>query len=366
MVSEASDCATAGSSPWGQGYQTLPDGSALPGSPWGRAGAGPSASRAPLSSAASNTPQGGFFLVSRSMLPSAATPGSRATMAPGATPGSAVSVTSRFKPCEQQCASAGTTATSPPPETPIRMPHQVDSVSRADHESAPGVAGAQSPSSRASLYISGKASAVARLPDQARRAAALQSALIQHTAVAQLAAELDSLIRLLAAPCAAHDEAGNGQPALFPSGRAAAQYACAVLSKIGERLKIWKPHPTLVEPACDCGGICMRCLQRTSDRQPSKQRLLIQPSRQPLIALPGALGEALPLPLLEALASNAALNEHAPGLAHTLQESLSRRHSATAHLGSAQHPASSAFAVHAFTSDGQARRPKVSTPHADS
>lgn len=207
---------------------------------------------------------------------------------------------------------------------------------------------------------------MARLPDQARRAAALQSALIQHTAVAQLAAELDSLIRLLAAPCAAHDEAGNGQPALFPSGRAAAQYACAVLSKIGERLKIWKPHPTLVEPACDCGGICMRCLQRTSDRQPSKQRLLIQPSRQPLIALPGALGEALPLPLLEALASNAALNEHAPGLAHTLQESLSRRHSATAHLGSAQHPASSAFAVHAFTSDGQARRPKVSTPHADS
>ena len=365
MVSEASDCATAGSSPWGQRNQTPSDGSALPGSPWGRPGAGPSASRAPLSSAASNTPCRGGFLVSRSMLPSAATPGSRATMAPAATPGSAVSVTSRFKPCEQQCASAGTTA-SCPPETPISMPHQVDGVSRADQESAPGVAGAQSPSSSASLNICGEASAVAHLPDQARRAAALQSALIQHTAVAQLAAELDSLIRLLAAPCAAHDEAGNGQPALFPSGRAAAQYACAVLIKIGERLNLWKHHPALVESACDCGGICMRCLQRMSDRQPSKQRLLIQTSRQPLIALPGALGEALPLPLMEALASNAALNEHAPGLALTLQESLSRRHSAAAHLGSAQVPASSAFAVHAFTSDGQARRSKVSTPHADS
>lgn len=262
VVSEASDCAAAGSSPWEHRTQTPSNRAALPGTPWGRAGAGHSASRAPLSSAASNTPQRGGFLVSRSMLPSGATPGSRATVAPAATPGSAASVTGRYKPCEQQSASAGTKASLPPPETPVSMPQQVDNVSRADQEPAPGVAGAHSPTSGASLNNCGEASAVAHMPDQARRAAMLQSALIQHTAVAQLAAELDSLIRLLAAPCAAHDEAGNGQLALFPSGKAAAQYACAVLSNIGERLMFWEHHPTLAKPACDCGSICTRCLQR--------------------------------------------------------------------------------------------------------
>ena len=258
VVSEASDCAAAGSSRWQHRTQTPSDRAVLPGSPWGRAEAGHSASRAPLSSAASNTPQRGGFLVSRSMLPSAATPDSRGTVAPAATPGTAASVTGRFKPCEQQSASAGTKASLPPPETPISMPQQIDNISGADQEPALGVAGAHSPTSGAFLNNCGEASAVAHLPDQARRAAMLQSALIQHTAVAHLAAELDSLIRLLAAQCAARDEAGNGQLALFPSGKAAAQYACAVLSNIGERLMFWEHHPTLAKPACDCGSICTR------------------------------------------------------------------------------------------------------------
>ncbi len=71
------------------------------------------------------------------------------------------------------------------------------------------------------------------LPDRARRAAALHSALIRHTAAVQLAAELESLFRLLGVPPAARAEAGK--PSLLPSGRSAAQYACCVLSTTGMR-----------------------------------------------------------------------------------------------------------------------------------
>ena len=69
------------------------------------------------------------------------------------------------------------------------------------------------------------------LPDRGRRAAALHSALIRHTAAVQLAAELESLFRLLGILPAARAEAGK--PSLLPSGRSAAQYACSVLGTIG-------------------------------------------------------------------------------------------------------------------------------------
>ena len=80
------------------------------------------------------------------------------------------------------------------------------------------------------------------LPDRARRVAALHSALIRHTAAVQLAAELESLFRLLGVPPAARAEAGK--PTLLPSGSSAAQYACSVLGTIGMRWPL----------ACCCPG----------------------------------------------------------------------------------------------------------------
>ena len=75
----------------------------------------------------------------------------------------------------------------------------------------------------------------------------------------------------------------------------------------------------------------------------------------------GSLGEALSLPLLEALASNATVRRHAPDLAESLQKSLAKRRSAASYVSAAQDTTSSVFAVHAFTSDGQAKRSKVSS-----
>ena len=71
------------------------------------------------------------------------------------------------------------------------------------------------------------------LPECAQRAAALHSALMRHTAAVQLAAELESLFRLLSMPPAARAEAGKSS--LLPSGSSAAQYACSVLGTIGMR-----------------------------------------------------------------------------------------------------------------------------------
>ena len=78
----------------------------------------------------------------------------------------------------------------------------------------------------------------------------------------------------------------------------------------------------------------------------------------PCVLGSGGLGDALSLPLLEALASNGAVGRHAPGLANSLQASVSRRRSTASYVSAAQ-DTSSVFAVHAFTSDGQAKRSKV-------
>ena len=74
----------------------------------------------------------------------------------------------------------------------------------------------------------------------------------------------------------------------------------------------------------------------------------------------GGLGDALSLPLLEALASNAAVGRHAPALADSLQKSASQRRSEASYVNAAQDITTSVLAVHAFTSDGQAKRSKVS------
>ena len=65
------------------------------------------------------------------------------------------------------------------------------------------------------------------------------------------------------------------------------------------------------------------------------------------------------MPQLDALASSAVVIEHAPDLAQSLQRSLAERHSAAPRISPAHDMAASAFAIHAFTSDGQARRSKV-------
>ena len=65
------------------------------------------------------------------------------------------------------------------------------------------------------------------------------------------------------------------------------------------------------------------------------------------------------MPQLEALASSAVVSEHAPDLAQSLQRSLAQRRSAAPRISPAHDMAASAFAVHAFTSDGLARRSKV-------
>ena len=66
----------------------------------------------------------------------------------------------------------------------------------------------------------------AKLPPRAQRAARLHSALIRHTASVQLAAELESLLRLLTMPDAAQCAVTDDSTLLLPSGEAAAQYAC--------------------------------------------------------------------------------------------------------------------------------------------
>ena len=72
-----------------------------------------------------------------------------------------------------------------------------------------------------------------------------------------------------------------------------------------------------------------------------------------------SLEGALPLPLLEALAGSTVVTRLAPELAERLGRSLSQRRSAAPRISPAHDMASSAFGIHAFTSDGQARRSKV-------
>ena len=174
------------------------------------------------SSAASNAPVG------------ESPPSNRGMPAIAVTPGSAVSVSSRFKPPELALSSISERqAGAPPPSNPAQASQQVVGSRELAQKPASQCSELQSEGLRPAVDRGGESDRAAEMPRQAQRAARLHSALIRHTAVIQLAAELESLLRLLALPSAAQDAATDGRTLLLPSVEAAAEYACCVLCTIG-------------------------------------------------------------------------------------------------------------------------------------
>lgn len=224
LASGALDCATAGSSAWAQRTPAPTSSGAGPPSvsPWGPAGPDQQESHVAQSSAASNTPLRG------------GSPDSRGASEPIAMPGSAVSVTSRpVHIYREGQGTPGAAAWSSHPAEPPNGMAQTGASKAAELSENQRVPGAETLNHNASIGVCEGAGQPQGLPAQARRAAALHSALIRHTAAVQLAAELECLLRLLAVPPTACVEANGSRPSLFLSGRAAAQYACCVLSAIG-------------------------------------------------------------------------------------------------------------------------------------
>ena len=224
LSSGVSDHATAGSSSWSQ-QMPAPNASEaglLSGSPLERPDHVQRQAPGAASSAASNSLMG------------CSPPSSRGVPGTAVTPGSAVSVSSRFKPPDPPSSNMSERQA----EAPLLC-----SPSHASRHMAGSKEPLQEPDQQCSEIQTGgvrpaldrdrESGQLAELPHQAQRAARLHSALIRHTASIQLAAELESLLRLLALPAAAQDEAANGGTLLLPSAEAAAEYACCVLRTIG-------------------------------------------------------------------------------------------------------------------------------------
>ena len=226
LSSGRSDCATAGTSPWTQRAPAQSSSEAVltSVSPWDSPGHAQQAAPGAASSAASNTPW------------RASPPRSRGVPAVAVTPGSAVSVSSRLKPPDLQCSSTSERqglSVSPTKAAPQTTGSKV--VIREPSSQGPED---QSGPTEALLDKSQESGQPAQLSQQAQRAARMHSALIRHTASIQLAAELESLLRLLALPAGAKDDAADGSTLCISSGEAAAEYACCVLSTIGRPITI--------------------------------------------------------------------------------------------------------------------------------
>ena len=145
-----------------------------------------------------------------------------------------MSVSSRFKPPELAPSSISERqAEAPSPTITAQTSQQAVSSRELVQEPASQCSELQGEGLKEALNNGDNSGQVEELPYQARRAARLHSALIRHTAAIQLAAELESLLRLLALPSAVQDAAADGSTLLLPSAEAAAEYACCVLYAIG-------------------------------------------------------------------------------------------------------------------------------------
>jgi len=229
--SGASDCATAGSSPWTQHITAQKSSGAILSavSPW-ECSSNREPDSAAASSAASNTPQRG------------ASPNSREPSAPPVTPGSAVNVKGGLKPTDLPSnGPCGPDAWAASPATPASGFVQTGDSSLAQKRLSPERPEFQGATHKASLSSCEGFGQPNDLPNKVRRAAMLHSALIRHTAHVQLAAELESLLRLLAVPAAVHEDATNGSALLLSSGRIAAEYACRVLRATGTLTSTERP-----------------------------------------------------------------------------------------------------------------------------
>lgn len=224
LSSGMSDHATAGSSPWSQHVPAPNTAKAglLSGSPLERSDHMQQEAPGAASSVESNSLLG------------CSPPSSRGVPGRAVTPESAVSVSSRFKPPDPPSSRMSTRQAKTPLlcSPPHALQHTIGSKELWQGNDSQG-SEFQTGGLRPAVDKGNGSGRLADLPHQAQRAARLHTALIRHTASIQLAAELESLLRLLALPPATQHDAATGSNLLLPSAEAAAEYACCVLSAIG-------------------------------------------------------------------------------------------------------------------------------------
>ena len=169
------------------------------------------------------------------------------------TPTSVASVTSRFKPKGDDEGPFLAWAAERGNDAPLSgMPRPAD-ASTGSHADIYGQPDQARPALNPATPPATEAAAPpGPLPGRSRRAAVLHAALLRSAAALALSQELEVLLHLLALPQHLKVEPGasaDRQP-LFPSGDAAAAYACAVLKGSGEFTPVWQPLLTSCKPPC--------------------------------------------------------------------------------------------------------------------